>query len=225
MKLSLRPAKLLITTMLISGSLVLLHVFFWALFHFAGLNQVIFLRELFDLDLEVSIPTWYAQTQLLAAGVIAAILMLNHHARKDSSGARNWLLVALLCLFLSIDEGSGVHEQLIGIIRDQRLIGSSVNPWIIYATIILLIVGVIFVRFFLGLPRRTKFLLAMAATIFVSGAFMVDMISGGYVENTGLHKLFFIPLEEGLELAGASLLVYTLADYAKQTKSKLTLDF
>lgn len=187
---------------------------------------MIFLRELFDLELEVSIPTWYAQTQLFVAAIIAALIALHYYRASKSGQARWWGLTSGLVILLSIDEGGGIHEQLINIIKSSsEAAGITVNSWVIYVSLVVIAVGVLFLKFFLSLPRRTQVLLVMSATIFIFGAFFLDMIGGGYVDNTKLHKLFFVPAEEGMELLGAALLFFTFADYAKNSKVKVLTSF
>ncbi len=210
----------------ISLSLVLLHVMFQALYQVVGIEKVIFLRELFDLELEVSIPTWYSQTQLLLCALFAGMIALHFSVTNKKRDKRAWLLVTALMVFLSIDEGGGIHEQSIGIIQNSdRITGTAINPWVVYAVLVLAVVGVLFIRFFMRLPRRTKVLVAASAVIFVTGAFFMDMVGGGYVDRPALHSLFFIPVEEGLELLGIALLTYAFADYAKQAGVKLFTEF
>src|SRR5690606_25302773 len=102
MKLKIEPKKILAISLSISIALVLLHIAFWTIFHIGDIHQIIFMRELFDLELEVSIPTWYAQVLLLTAAVFAGLIMVHYSKVQDSKNKRHWLLVALLCLFLSV---------------------------------------------------------------------------------------------------------------------------
>lgn len=225
-KITLNPNKLLVFLACISLMFVLLHVLFWSLYLFAGIDRAIFLRELFDLDLEVSIPTWYAQVQLLIGAMIGVVVAFHHRAAGRLGQARQWSLVAAIVLLLSLDEGGGIHEQLINIIKSgSESAGVLVNPWIIYAAVVVLLAGLILLNFFIALPKRTKILLVASASVFLCGAFVLDMVGGGYVSNTNYHKLLFIPLEEGLELLGAALAVYAFADYAKRHSIDLITEF
>lgn len=148
--------------------------------------------------------------------------------RKTKSRSMSvWMMVfAGLLLFLSIDEGAGIHEQLIHIIgHTTNSLGYVINPWIPYGLVSVVIGVLLYVKLYVHLPSRQKVLLIMAAILFVSGAFVVDMVSGSYADMVVLHKFVFVPLEEGLELVGVSVLIYALVDYAKKLGIKLRLIF
>jgi energy-coupling factor transporter transmembrane protein EcfT len=91
--------------------------------------------------------------------------------------------------------------------------------WIIPMTIIIFILGTIFVRFFLSLPRKVKMLLFLSAFIFLLGAIGIEMISGAYWQaNNFVYNMNYRILnaiEEGLENFGSIIAIYALIVYTK----------
>src|SRR5215208_5096619 len=80
--------------------------------HYFGYSRMI----LFDLDKEANVPTLYSSvTILFCAGLLALIA----GARKKG-GKRDylyWAGLAVIFLFLSVDETAGLHERLIKPLR------------------------------------------------------------------------------------------------------------
>ena len=67
------------------------------------------LDQLFDVDRETNIPTWYSTVLLICVALTAGGIC----RRRTTVGERRfWMLYALLYGFLSMDEAACVHEHL-----------------------------------------------------------------------------------------------------------------
>jgi hypothetical protein len=172
----------------------------------------------FNVDAEVSIPTWYAQILLfVASGLLFLIAKLAKEHRKY------WYILAGIVLFVSIDEGASIHELLIVPVRELLQIsqGPLYYTWVIIYGIALAVVGLFFVRFFACLPAKTRWLFAFAMGLFLMGALGMEMV-GGLVVSTHMPELLYavvVGTEELLEMLGVATFIYALLEYAARYKS------
>jgi hypothetical protein len=174
------------------------------------------------LDREVSVGTWFAQTNLL---FVAALLALIGAARRQAGDrwAPYWIALALVALYASIDEGSTLHEQTTALLR--RLVGWTGSvygpPWVIVGSVVVLAVLAFFLRFLLHLPARTRSLFILGAALTVAGAVVMEIVSVEYAawRPRGIHSYGYQTLaavEEGLEKVGVCVLVFALLDYMRR---------
>ena len=159
--------------------------------------------QMFDVDVEDSVPTWYSSSALLFS---AALAYLKYIQVKASPGRYYWLIMAAGLAFLSLDEIAGFHEAL------NTLTEVS---WAVPALGVVAVAGVLYLRFLLSLPRRTMLLLVMAGGIFLAGAVGVELATESYADDDLLNTLAYnlwTAVEEGLEMLGVVVLVYGLLD-------------
>jgi hypothetical protein len=207
--------KIIKSLVIINIVLIILHLFFCHIN--INLEPSLLLYEIgekFNMDNEISIPTWFAQTLLFIIALLFALTYIDEK-RKE------WLFLSLIFVFLSIDEGAELHELMIRPFQEMLGIDSGLFffAWIIPMTIIIFILGTIFVRFFLSLPRKVKMLLFLSAFIFLLGAIGIEMISGAYWQaNNFVYNMNYRILnaiEEGLENFGSIIAIYALIVYTK----------
>ena len=99
-------------------------------------------------------------------------------------------------------------------------------PWIIPYSILTSILGLLYVRFILNLPRKTGILLILSAIIFLTGVGLFDMLGGKEAELHGYYSTAYTLLytvEEFLEMSGVVLLMYTLLAYIEEQYGYLCL--
>ena len=108
--------NILITPVRLSGSFVIatgllaaVHASFVVLRLGLDHDNVFGLAPLFDLGREGTIPAWYASFSLLFC---AMLLWLNGLTAPRRGLAWHWYFLALLFVFLSIDEALEIHEEL-----------------------------------------------------------------------------------------------------------------
>lgn len=172
-------------------------------------------RMRFDLDAEISIPTWYTSALLGGAASLALVSGLKaRELRRPAWGG--WLLVAVGLAFLSMDEAAQIHELLNG----EDSIGAQLNDvvgldfikfeWVIPAAAGVVVGLPLLIPFLLRLPRRTLALFVLAGLVYLSGAFGLETYQGEYIETHpidgwGYHVLS--ATEETVEMAGVVILI------------------
>ena len=167
------------------------------------------IRQLFDLDEENNLPTWFSSFLLLNN---ALVLYLS--AQSSIGADRNYrVLLAAGFLVLSIDEVAGLHESLNTAI--------DIN-WAIPAGILVILVGLAFVPFLLSLQRRLAILFVLSGLLYVSGAICVELLSEDMDEKS-LAYGFATALEEGLEMLGA--LMFLAVNLAEMKRRQVRIAF
>ncbi|MCI5159514.1 MAG: peptidase M48 Ste24p, partial [Candidatus Electrothrix sp. AUS1_2] len=117
-------------------------------------------------------------------------------------------------------------EKLIKSTEFLEVSGLLYFPWIIPYSILIIILGLLYFRFILRLPRKTTVLLILSAIIFLTGAAVFDMLGGREAELHGFYTVTYTVLftiEEFLEMIGVVLLIYTLLAYIEQQYGRLCL--
>ena len=183
---------------------------------------------LFDMDAEVSIPTWYAQSLLLIVAVICLVIGVVKR-QSVQKYYKHWLALGIIFIYVSMDEGSQIHELLIPPLQATfNTSGTFLHfAWVIAGASLMAVLGVIYLRFWLNLPSRTRVLFLASAAIFVSGALGIEMMAGYYLSNYGsnIGYSILVLIEESMELLGSSLFIYTLLNYLRYLKPDILLQF
>jgi len=150
------------------------------------------LRQIFDVDEEDSIPTWFAQFILL---VTAFFLLLQ--ARRSPAGQRYyWWGLCVGFALMSLDEVAGVHETL-------NSIGE--NSWAYGGMVFAALIGGAYLSFVLSLPRWLMVRCIIGGAMYLGGALGVELWTEPYLENDELNTLAYnmwTAVEEGLEMFG-----------------------
>jgi hypothetical protein len=173
---------------------------------------------LFDMDLENNMPAFF-NAGLFFFGAALFYLAGRSEERRQR---RPWYLLALVFLFLGIDEGSQVHEQFM--IVTLKLIGWNKHHmgWLYYAWTIpyglaAIALGIVLLRFMLKLHAITRKRLVLSGAIYIAGAVVCEMWSGKIAEAANDTDLPYniaysmvITLEESLEMLGLILCIDAL---------------
>ena len=184
----------------------------------------------FDMNNEISIPTWFSQTLLFMSAAIFAYIAYLKFSRKDKYRF-HWLSLGVLFMYLSIDEGAELHETL-GVLDIANSLGFTSTyfgfAWVFPAMLIVLVLGALFLRFLLQLPNRTKVLFVLAIGIFLSGALGIEMLSADYLAQVQAENFTYrgvlVLFEEGLEMLGVATLIYALLSYVSEQKTLLSVN-
>jgi hypothetical protein len=182
------------------------------------------LIALFNLDIEGTVPTFFnALLLFFCASLLMTIAALK---RKHKDGlTRQWAWLGLIFLYLSFDEAAGIHELMV--IPMQRFIGNKgifYHAWIVPGAAAVVILGLLFSKFWFSLPKKTKKFMLLAAVVYISGALGLEAI-GGYIKYVADDQHFFyaleVILEEALEMGGLLIFIHALVDYMKTNFSNI----
>jgi hypothetical protein len=182
------------------------------------------------LGAEMSIPNWFSAVLLLACG--AVLLAIGRGLRRPhGDDSRYWTLLGIVFVVLSIDEAAALHDLVSPLFsgvfaRLARDVGGPFGAvvrkpnyfWEIPGLLFALTVAALYVPFLLKLPRRTRNLFLVAGCVYIGGAVGVDFLEGWYSGLYGPKNPAFVALvtcEETLEMAGSSLFLFALLDYAQ----------
>ena len=154
------------------------------------------LLQLFDLDEENNIPTWFSSFLLLNSAFFLYIYSGCEQLRKKFY----WRFMAAGFFLLAIDEVAGLHETF----------NSSIEiNWAIPGAILVLFLGVAFVPFLLSLPGKLAVMFVLSGFLYVSGAIIVELLSED-LDSDSLVYMLAVAVEEGLEMLGALLFLATV---------------
>jgi hypothetical protein len=168
----------------------------------------------FDVNSERNVPTAWSALLLLASAVTAATLAVR------ARGGSGWLLVAVTCAFLAVDESFELHERLGGLgatVADDRLYFA----WVVPGAALAAVVGLVLLRRLRSQPAEVRRRLVVAGAVYLAGALVLETVSGQVLRAFGAGGRAYTvvtSVEEGLEMAGASLLLAALLAALAQAK-------
>jgi hypothetical protein len=186
-----------------------------------GHRRLLGLVDLFDLGRDSSIPTWWSSFMLLVSAVLLALIAGNKTERRAGDRFYWWLLAAIFCLF-SVDEVAMIHEQILGSwgrsIQARTGLSSwfVTFSWLIVGVPLVLGFGVVFLRFFLRLPRRTQVYFGLGAAFLVGGGAVVEGFNGHTRLTTSQENPVLTIgtiIEECFEMTGVAIFICGLIDY------------
>ena len=173
----------------------------------------------FDLDTERNIPSLYSAAAILFCGLLS-LLLAYFAKRKDTFHAIHWLGLACIFLFLSLDEACELHEALGDWIENYvHATGLIYFPWVLPYSVFTCCCALLYWKFFLQLPRKTKRLFIIFGAMYLIGAVFFDMLGGREAELHGFDSMLYCLLytvEEVLEMLGIVGIIYTLLDYLEE---------
>ncbi len=171
--------------------------------------------NLFDFDREANIPTLYSTFLLF---ICATLLFTIAKERKiNESPYFLWKLLGFVFLFLSVDEITMLHERIPEPL--QRIFGSSgimIFAWIVPYALAVILLGVLYLRFLIKLPKKTMLLFVISGGVYLLGAIVFEMLGGLESNSHGYITLRYYILytfEETFEMLGAILFIYSLLSY------------
>lgn len=225
--LNINPRKTA-TTLLISNIIICL--LSTALWYFPRKYQipVANLDELFYLDNEQNVPTYYSVLQLLLATFCIFLVVYTKKYSKDRF-LPHWIGLCIGMFLLSADEFIMLHEKLKRFTfhifpKDSFFYSSS---WVTMAVILVAVVGVFYIHFFIKLPPRTRYLYLLSGVIFLIGALILERIGFSVLEIYDRKREFVLitMAEEFMEMSGITLFIYATLDYLKSMMTSFKILF
>ena len=211
MDIDLKLRKVIRVLLVISVSFILLHVAGYFFEIHVGHTFGLFI---FDPNREQSIPKFYSSVVLLMCSGLLSIIAA---AKKgDILHSHLYLLgLAIIFFFFAIAKNSSIHEYLVAPIQ-TALNMSKFQIYVWLYGIMAVMFPVLYLKFFLSLPRKAKILLAVGGITFMIGAFGFDLVvayAGRLIDHQSVTYLGLAALEDILEMGGIIIFVYGLLLY------------
>ena len=173
-----------------------------------GLVRVLF--SLFFLDGEGNVPAIFSTWLFLINALL--FLMVWKAAGLKGDSQKIWLVLALVFVFLALDESISIHERLIDPLRQaMHATGVFYYAWIIPYGIGVILLAIIAIPVFWRMPQKIRFYFGLPAAIYLFAAIGLEMISGKYLvmmnENKDIVWILMVTLEESLEMVGLTILI------------------
>jgi hypothetical protein len=187
-------------------------------------HLTLFIDKHFNLGKEANIPTFFSGCILLAASALLFAIYLIEEKARASKNKIYWLALSILFLFLSLDEASRIHEELMETVRNylsnsktgyNNFSGYLQNAWVIPYGIFLFATVAYFLKFVLGLPKTIRNLFFISGFIYVTGALGFEILEGHIEMFYGRGTLLNICviIEETMEMCGVITFIYALLLY------------
>ena len=183
--------------------------------------------DLFNLDRELNFPTWYSALSLGFCALLLRIIAIGKQQQGDRY-VKDWRLLSIIFGFLAIDEVVSIHEILI-----IPEVSEALNlPWFLHSMWV--IPGTVFVvwfvrrfsKFLAHLPPQSQQQFVTAASFYIGGALIMEMIGSHFAESIGQQHIVYAAIatvEEVLEMTGIILFVSALLCYISQWTPRLNL--
>jgi len=221
MNIKINPAKVLSFFIIANLIFFVLHIITQYLFYIQSI-QIPGLR-FFNLDDERSIASLFTVFEWSVIVVLFLVISIITKGKKSYY----WWGFVFLFSFLTLDEFASIHEPMAKYFRASlNTSGLLYFAWVIPYAIGLVVILLIYSKFLLSLNRKILFLFVISGFVFISGAVIMELFEGKYVESNGfsdIYYLVFVPIEETLEMIGLSLFIYSLLRYIKQEAGNINL--
>lgn len=170
------------------------------------------LQRWFDVDAEGGVPAWFNCILLFTCAQVMWRL-----SRRHPSEPRRWQrherALAVVFLYLSIDELTEIHEQTIAPLQSLLDLGGVLYfSWIVVAVPLVGIFALLMLGYLRGLPAQTRRGFVLAGLLYVGGAAGVEMIGALLYSQGNLDTVPYIlttTVEEGLEMGSLVLFLAT----------------
>jgi hypothetical protein len=211
--------KLFIITLVITFSLIPLHF----LGEYASKKWDIQAHgNLFNLDEESSIGTWYSSILLFSC----AISLFALYAKKRKKA---WLGLSALFLYLSTDEFAGFHNIIGGLLNNIFIKPVFSIDMSGYAWVILGLPAVIIIFYLMkkelqdSMPKKAKYLAATAFAFIIIAIISETTTLIQFLKGLNTSNNIEIIIEETSELISINLFLYSFLLTLKRNRFKNTL--
>jgi hypothetical protein len=126
---------------------------------------------------------------------------------------------------MSLDEATDMHGLWRVGMQDYLIPGTNnANfAWIIPGFVIVLVIAIIYFRWILALPSRTRTLFITAGIVFVTGGLVLEGIGAYLADESFMNTSYLVAAtaEEGLEMLGVSIMLYAVLCHLEDKGVKL----
>jgi len=227
MQLTIHTKNIIKFLVIVSLLLILIHTIILVIYYLVGDSNTFGFIRMFDLDMERNVPT------LFSSLLFAISAFLFYLLSKTSLGTKNrdskyWKGLSFIFIFLSVDESAKIHEQL-GDFTKQFVdaTGYLHYPWVILYSLLVMFLAVIYLKFFLKMPKKTFYSFMFSASIFLAGAIGFELLGANESSLHGTTSILysvFYTIEESLEMFGLIYLIYILLSLLEEHSFTLKQD-
>ncbi len=219
-QVSLNPNTIARTLGAIAFFFIVANIVVWST-AYANDNILYFCKGgfLFDANGERNFPAFFSALLLLLSSFLLLIIGLLER-KGESKHAKYWIILAVGFLLMTFDELFSYHEKLVIPVRDlvnQDRLGVFYFAWVIPGIILVVLLGLVFLKFFIKLPQKTRVLFFLSGLLYLGGAIGIEFVQGYFMEINGLSRLMTLGLiasvEEGFEMAGAIIFIWSQLSY------------
>lgn len=162
--------------------------------------------QLFDVDGEGNLPTWWNTVLLVAVAALAWVS--SRVAAESPRQRRGWLVIGVVALLLSVDEAARLHERSSILVSDLSI---GTFPWLVVGGVVALTGTAVLVLESRSLPPRVRRRLGVALAVYLSGALGLEAVAGFFVRRDELSIAGVLShIEEGMEMGACILAIWAL---------------
>lgn len=183
------------------------------------------LVEFFSVSSEGKIPTWFSGLALVACAVVLAVIAVDRFREGDRL-RHFWALLSAIFFYISFDEVTHVHEEIGPLLGDALGASGFLAGWVVPAMLVLLPLGLAYLRFLALLPARSRWLIVAAGVVFVGGALGMELVGNAYrlTNERDIGYGIIATIEEIFEMGGIVIFLYALLDHLeREVSSTVTL--
>lgn len=226
----IQKTKILRNLFIAIGLIVLANLFtVYLIFNSVGMESKVprLLIKLFNVNLEANLPTYFSALVLLSDAILLALIAY----RKKALGENfwHWIGLSTIFVFISLDEMIQIHEQFRAPMEALfNTSGILYFAWFIPYVAMVIILGIAYFKFMMRLPKKILQLFILAAVVFISGAVVMEAISGMHAEVHGEETLTYALMytfEEFLEMSGATIFLFALLKYISSQFNNFKIEF
>jgi hypothetical protein len=215
-RIEIDPSRIFFWNCLVILALILAHLAVAWVHIESGRDHMMGLSKRFQLFTEASIPAFFSAVMLVATAVVAAVLSRVAGGWRARDG-RAWAFIAVLLLYMAMDEASALHEIVDQLRERQVEDGILYYVWVLPFGALALACIAILLPFWMRLPPSTKWWLAVAAVLFLASAIGMELVENSLVAEAGEVKAFAqwsviasVAVEEGGEMLAVAITIRTL---------------
>jgi hypothetical protein len=182
----------------------------------------------FYADYEANVPNWYSANVILFNAVLLGFIAWTKKQEADRF-YKHWIGLALLFVYLSLDEIASIHTMLDKPTRTLlKTSGVFYLAWVIPYGIFVVVVGLSYILFLIKLPSKVRWRFVIAGGLYVFSALAMEMIESPIEEKYGIRNMVIgalASIEESLELVAMAYFNYALLSYMRESLDKLEVNF
>src|SRR5262245_60042790 len=137
--------------------------------------------QLFDVDDEPHVPTWFS-TSLLLTGAGLLVVVANATKQRGGRDVGYWRGLAAGVAFASMDEIAAIHEQVKTLYGDWTKLGLG----------LVAAGGLAYIPFIRRLPPRTRRRLFIALLVYLAGAVGVEMATDPSIFTFSIESMQYV---------------------------------